>query len=380
MIALMSRAIVRLVALVALLWVTPALAADPGSTATPAPAGIAVDGDGNVWVSDYALDRLVKFAPDGSLLGQWGGSGSALGQFNAPFGVAVDASNSVYVVDQLNSRVQRFANDGTVLSAWGAAGAAAGQLRTPFGVAIGSGHVYVADFGNDRVEVFSADGSLVSVIGAHGSGDGQFERPAGVAVASDGTLFVTDHFNDRIERFSSDGHFEAQLGTTQASSSSLTGGAPLAAGPLLAAASSTPTLVGTPAAAASATPLGTTTAVPTVSPSATPLGGLTLALAPVADTQLRRPEGIVLDRDGNLCVADYGRDRVVKLSPDGRLLQSWGAHGSGPGEFIGPKGVAIDPNTGRLYVADTGNARVQRLAPDGTPEASWSMPPVASAS
>ena len=83
---------------------------------------------------------------------------------------------------------------------------------------------------------------------------------------------------------------------------------------------------------------------------------------------------LALDRDGNLWVADYGRDRVVKLAPDGRLLQSWGSRGSGPGEFVGPKGVAIDPTSGRLYVADTGNARVQRLAPDGTPEANWPLP------
>jgi tripartite motif-containing protein 2/3/tripartite motif-containing protein 71 len=67
---------------------------------------------------------------------------------------------------------------------------------------------------------------------------------------------------------------------------------------------------------------------------------------------------------------------VVKLSPDGRLLLSWGSRGSGPGEFVGPKGVSIDPTTGRLYVADTGNGRVQRLAPDGTPEVSWQLPPV----
>ena len=51
-----------------------------------------------------------------------------------------------------------------------------------------------------------------------------------------------------------------------------------------------------------------------------------------------------------------------------------GAHGSGAGEFLGPKGIAVDPSSGRLYVADTGNGRVQRLSPDGTPEASWWLP------
>jgi DNA-binding beta-propeller fold protein YncE len=66
---------------------------------------------------------------------------------------------------------------------------------------------------------------------------------------------------------------------------------------------------------------------------------------------------------------------VVKFAPDGRALLSLGSSGSGPGEFVGPKGVAVDPNSGRLYVADTGNARVQRLSPDGTAEAIWPLPP-----
>jgi DNA-binding beta-propeller fold protein YncE len=83
---------------------------------------------------------------------------------------------------------------------------------------------------------------------------------------------------------------------------------------------------------------------------------------------------VTVDREGNLWVADYGRDRIVKLAPDGRLLQSLGSHGTDPGQFVGPKGVAVDPLSGRLYVADTGNGRIQRLAPDGTPEAIWAMP------
>ena len=57
---------------------------------------------------------MVEFT-DGSVLAQWGTSGSGVGQFNAPFGVAVDGSNTVFVVDQLNNRVQRFQADGTAL-------------------------------------------------------------------------------------------------------------------------------------------------------------------------------------------------------------------------------------------------------------------------
>jgi sugar lactone lactonase YvrE len=95
---------------------------------------------------------------------------------------------------------------------------------------------------------------------------------------------------------------------------------------------------------------------------------------PAPEPVVRRPEGIALDRDGSLLVADYGHDRVVRLSPDGRLLEVLGGSGSGAGEFIGPKGVALDTLSDHVYVADTGNGRVQRLASDGTVQAVWNLP------
>lgn len=341
------RRALSLVVLAGLIWAGPVLAADTSSSTAPAPAGLAVDSEGNVYVSDYALDRMVKFGPDGSVLGQWGGTGNALGQFNAPFGVAIDANNTLFVVDQLNNRVQRFATDGTPLSAWGGAGAGAGDLRTPFGVTVGGGRVYVADFGNDRVQVFGSDGSLLWMLGGHGSGDGQFERPAGVAMGPDGALYVTDHFNDRVQRFSGDGHFLTQFGAASSAFSPGSSGGP-------------------------PTPTSSPTTVPNPGGTATPVAPGSSGNG--SDGQLRRPEGIVVDRDGDVWVADYGHDRVVKLTADGHFLLSWGNRGSAPGEFLGPKGIAIDPTSGRIYVADTGNARVQRLAPDGTPEAAWAMP------
>jgi DNA-binding beta-propeller fold protein YncE len=77
-----------------------------------------------------------------------------------------------------------------------------------------------------------------------------------------------------------------------------------------------------------------------------------------------------------LWIADYGHDRIVRLSPDGHVLQVLGSSGSLPGEFVGPKGVAIDTLTGHVYVADTGNGRIQRIGPDGTVDAVWLLPQV----
>jgi DNA-binding beta-propeller fold protein YncE len=188
-----------------------------------------------------------------------------------------------------------------------------------------------------------------------------------VALGPDGTLYVTDHFNDRVQRFSSEGRFQAQLGTGQMTAASAATATAVKAAAVLTTADAPQTAIAAPTAA---TPVVIATPQPTPSPAPS------TAAATLPDAQLRRPEGIAVDHDGNLWVADYGRDRVVKLAPDGRLLLSWGGRGSGPGEFVGPKGIAIDPTSGRLYVADTGNARVQRLAPDGTPEASWPLPPL----
>ena len=100
------------------MWLTPATIACNSSRPTAtllttwaglhAPAGIALDGLGNLYVADSTADRVVELAPDGIPLGSWGTSGVALGQFRQPLGVAVDQnSGTIYVADTLNNRVVR---------------------------------------------------------------------------------------------------------------------------------------------------------------------------------------------------------------------------------------------------------------------------------
>lgn len=300
------------------------------ATDAPAPSSLAVDAEGGLYVTDYAGDRVLKYAPDGTLLAQWGSRGRGPGQFSGPFGVAVEReTGTVYVVDQLNNRVQAFASDGTYLASWGEAGSAMGQLRTPFGVVVAPEGLYVADFGNDRVQLFSRDGQVVWQWGGRGTAEGRFTRPVGVALDAEGNVYVSDHFNDRVQKFGSDGQFKAQIGARSSGGASLR-----------------------------------------------PLGDAEGLDLPLPDSQLVRPEGVALDGQGNLYVADYGRHRVAKFAPDGRLLAAWGSQGSGPTELLRPKGVAVDAISGRVYVADTGNGRIQRLAPDGTFETPWLLPPL----
>src|SRR5690606_8533267 len=61
----------------------------------------------------------------------------------------------------------------------------------------------------------------------------------------------------------------------------------------------------------------------------------------------------------------YGNARIHLFSPQGRLLNSWGKPGSGPGQFHIPHGIAFDIHD-RLYVADRENDRIQKFSLDGT--------------
>ena len=73
------------------------------------PKGIAVDGDGHIWVADSMQDRLQVFNREGQLLTYVGqGHGELPGQFKALVGVAIDKNNWVFTTEQEPGRLQVF--------------------------------------------------------------------------------------------------------------------------------------------------------------------------------------------------------------------------------------------------------------------------------
>ena len=86
--------------------------------------------------------------------------------------------------------------------------------------------------------------------------------------------------------------------------------------------------------------------------------------------QFRTPFGLTLDQKGNIYVVDTKNSRIQKLSPSGKPLAQWGTYGSGPGEFSGPQRIALD-REGNMYVTDFNNNRIQKLSPRGRPLAQW---------
>lgn len=216
---------------------------------------IAVDGSGNIYVTDQQNDRIQKFDSNGNYLTQWGTKGTGNGQFQQPWGIAIDSSGNFYVADFGNCRVQKFDSSFNYLSQWSSCNAGNGQFYQPTALAVdtndnviisdsynnivekfdskgnylaqwgsgqfnfpegvaadSSGNVYVADSNNNRVLVFSSSGSYLTQWGSLGTGNGQFNLPLGVALDRSGNVYVTDINNHRVQKFDSNGNYLTQWG------------------------------------------------------------------------------------------------------------------------------------------------------------------------
>lgn len=82
----------------------------------------------------------------------------------------------------------------------------------------------------------------------------------------------------------------------------------------------------------------------------------------------RPPNGttdVAFGPNGHVYVSDgYGNARVLEYTSEGNLVRQWGSAGMGPGQFVQPHGIAVDPD-GIIYVADRRNGRLQRFDPNG---------------
>jgi tripartite motif-containing protein 71 len=127
-----------------------------GSTPLSRPTAVAAAANGDVYVADAGLDRILRFSPAGALLAAWGGPGSGPGRFVEPSGIAVDAAGEVFVVDRAAARIEKFSASGRLLAEWGVSGGGEGELSGPSGIAVDClGDVLVADTENNRVALFA---------------------------------------------------------------------------------------------------------------------------------------------------------------------------------------------------------------------------------
>ena len=175
-----------------------------------APAGIAIDPSNRfVYVADTQADQVVVFDADKyTLLRRIGTGGknhtlTSPGDFSMPTHVAVDKDGNVYVTDTLNNRVEIFDADGGFISEFGKAGDGPGHFARPKGIALdGDGHIWVTDEVQSRVQVFDKEGRLLLYMGEHGFYPGQFQALYGIAADNHNNRIITsEQFPGRLQVF-----------------------------------------------------------------------------------------------------------------------------------------------------------------------------------
>jgi len=292
------------------------------------PCGVAVDGQGNVYVADAWNHKIRKITPEGmvsTLAGSIRGFANGPGisaQFYEPYGIAVDTQGNVYVADGIgNHKIRKITPEGVVSTLAGSIqGYADGpgdtaQFDTPFGIAVDTqGIVYVADTKNNKIRKITPNG-MVSTLAGNDVDESannsvvftQFNSPYGVAVDVQGNVYVADSENHKISKITPDGVLSILAGSTKG-----------------------------------------------------------FADGSGDSTKLNTPYGVAVDADGNVYVADYWNHKIRVINQNGELSTLAGSEtgfndGSGAmAKFTLPSGVAIDEQ-GNVYVADSDNNKIRKI-------------------
>lgn len=173
------------------------------------PNGLAIDTENRLlYVVDTSQDQVLVYDADSYKLLRRIGTGGKNhfltdpGNFGAPSNVAVDKDGNVYVTDTMNNRVEIFDADGGFISWFGKHGDGPGYFARPKGIAVDSdGHIWVVDQMEDRVQVFNREGQLLTYFGEHGNYPGQFASAVGIAIDKQNRVFVTDQYPGRMQMF-----------------------------------------------------------------------------------------------------------------------------------------------------------------------------------
>ncbi|MFN0086227.1 MAG: hypothetical protein ACKVX9_12640 [Blastocatellia bacterium] len=218
----------------------------PATAATLSfPIGVAVDGAGNLYICDNTNVRIRKMTAATGVISTIAGNGSSgfsgdggpglEARLNNPQSVAVDKDGNVYISDSGNHRVRKVnASDGRISTVAGNGTAAFGgdngpavdaQLSTPLDMAADKdGNIIICDSGNNRLrKVTVADGKIATIAGsdvaAGFAGDGgpainaKLFAPVGPAIDAAGNLYFSDRGNHRVRKVDAAGVITTLAGT-----------------------------------------------------------------------------------------------------------------------------------------------------------------------
>jgi uncharacterized protein (TIGR03437 family) len=333
------------------------------------PRNVALGGDGSLYISDFGANQVYQVATNGTLSLMAGtgtagysgvGTSALLAELNAPAGLAVDPRGALYIADSGNNRVRKVYNSviitvfdtpaptGVALDSTGmvyvAAASYFGTVVSPIaGLSSArdltldpSGDIYVTSGG--FVSEVQSSGAVTTIAGNGGSlyfgGDGgpataaQLDSPSQIAVDSAGNWFISDTANNRIRMVTPAGVISTFAGTGDPAQLNSPRGIAIDGSDNVYVADSGNNVV------REITPAGTITSVA---------------------SQLNNPVSVAIDAQGSVYIADSGNNRIVQVTAAGTS--------STFATINGPLAVAVDAS-GDVMVADA--TQIWKVTSDGT--------------
>jgi sugar lactone lactonase YvrE len=171
-----------------------------GSHKLNQPNDVAVADNGDVFIVEGHTPgpkgdaRVLKFDKTGRFLTQWGGKGTAPGQFEVAHGIAIDAKGLLWVADRENQRIQLFDQKGTYVREMKYAG-------LPCAMDIGRQYVYMVNGFAGQVVRMDLAGKVLAVVGRPGKGPGEFGEAHFIAVSPKQEIYVADSVNGALVKF-----------------------------------------------------------------------------------------------------------------------------------------------------------------------------------
>jgi trimeric autotransporter adhesin len=351
------------------------------------PSGIATDSAGNIYIADTLNNRIRRVSASGiitTVIGDGRAGSFADGvpatsaSLNTPRGVAIDTAGTLYVADSGNARIRKVPTSGIITTVAGnGAYASSGDGGDATSASVGpedvavdqSGNLYISETQFYKVRKVSPAGTITTFAGSGVlgcSGDGvmaetaQIGSPSRIAVDRSGNLYIADGCA-QIREVTPAGTITTVAKRPTSSSQFNPAGVAVTGSGTIFASSFAETLI----VKVNASGMLTTVAGNGIY-SYSGDGG------PATSAQLSHPTSLVIDSAGNLVIADFGNNRVRRVSPAGVItLVAGGAAGypndGGSATSAGlrsPSGLALDA-TGNLYIAEFSGNRIRRVSPGG---------------